>query len=160
MKAKKKPIEKLEPSELGVDLTPRLETLKVEEPAKRVGGGKVCVSMAMLFILHADSWMTTGGECGRAGGEAQGAWLHGDRITINTNMETGMSSSVSDCIDVIKYTITITIVDSNVLVSSACTMLWFEVHLKVKQARRSCSLVVSICEWRCSGSTLQLQIQL
>jgi hypothetical protein len=54
MKAKKKPIEKLEPSELGVDLTPRLETLKVEEPAKRVGGGKVCVFMAISFILHAD----------------------------------------------------------------------------------------------------------
>lgn len=41
MKAKKKPIEKLTPSDLGVDLTPRLETLKVTEPAKRVGGGKV-----------------------------------------------------------------------------------------------------------------------
>jgi len=41
MKAKKKPIEKLSASDLGVDLTPRLETLKVEEPPKRVGGGKV-----------------------------------------------------------------------------------------------------------------------
>jgi electron transfer flavoprotein beta subunit len=41
MKAKKKPIEKLTPEELGVDLTPRLETVKVAEPAKRVGGGKV-----------------------------------------------------------------------------------------------------------------------
>ena len=41
MKAKKKPIEKISPSDLGVDLTPRLETLKVSEPAKRVGGGKV-----------------------------------------------------------------------------------------------------------------------
>jgi hypothetical protein len=54
MKAKKKPMEKLEPSELGVDLTPRLETLKVEEPAKRVGGGKVCVFMAMSLNPHAD----------------------------------------------------------------------------------------------------------
>ncbi|OCH91089.1 electron transfer flavo protein beta subunit [Obba rivulosa] len=41
MKAKKKPIEKLTPSDLNVDLTPRLETLKVTEPPKRVGGGKV-----------------------------------------------------------------------------------------------------------------------
>ena len=41
MKAKKKPIEKLTPADLGVDLTPVLETIKVTEPAKRVGGGKV-----------------------------------------------------------------------------------------------------------------------
>lgn len=41
MKAKKKAIEKLSPTDLGVDMTPRLETLKVEEPPKRVGGGKV-----------------------------------------------------------------------------------------------------------------------
>ncbi|KAH8085956.1 hypothetical protein BXZ70DRAFT_1002274 [Cristinia sonorae] len=41
MKAKKKPIEKLSPSDLGIDLTPRIETLKVTEPPKRVGGGKV-----------------------------------------------------------------------------------------------------------------------
>ncbi|KAF8955843.1 hypothetical protein BDZ97DRAFT_1764413 [Flammula alnicola] len=41
MKAKKKPVEKLSPSDLGVDYTPQLETLKVTEPPKRVGGGKV-----------------------------------------------------------------------------------------------------------------------
>jgi electron transfer flavoprotein beta subunit len=41
MKAKRKPIEKLSAADLGVDLTPRLETLKVTEPPKRVGGGKV-----------------------------------------------------------------------------------------------------------------------
>jgi len=41
MKAKKKPIEKLSADDLGVGLTPRLETLKVAEPPKRVGGGKV-----------------------------------------------------------------------------------------------------------------------
>jgi len=41
MKAKKKPIEKLSADDLGVNLTPRLETLKVAEPPKRVGGGKV-----------------------------------------------------------------------------------------------------------------------
>ncbi len=41
MKAKKKPIEQLTPEALGVDVTPRLVTLKVEEPAKRQGGRKV-----------------------------------------------------------------------------------------------------------------------
>ena len=41
MKAKKKPIEKLTPEELGVSLEPRLEVLRVEEPPVRVGGTKV-----------------------------------------------------------------------------------------------------------------------
>lgn len=41
MKAKKKPLETISAADLGVDLTPRLETLKVTEPPKRVGGGKV-----------------------------------------------------------------------------------------------------------------------
>ena len=41
MKAKKKPIEALAPDVLGVDLAPRLKTLKVVEPAKRKGGIKV-----------------------------------------------------------------------------------------------------------------------
>ena len=41
MKAKKKPIEKFTPVDLGVDLTPLIETIKVTEPPKRVGGGKV-----------------------------------------------------------------------------------------------------------------------
>ncbi len=41
MKAKKKPIDTLTPAELGVDVTPRLVTLKVEEPPKRKSGIKV-----------------------------------------------------------------------------------------------------------------------
>jgi electron transfer flavoprotein beta subunit len=41
MKAKKKPIEQLTPDALGVDVAPRLVTLKVEEPQKRQGGKKV-----------------------------------------------------------------------------------------------------------------------
>lgn len=41
MKAKKKTIVKVTAAELGVDMTPQLETLKVAEPPKRVGGGKV-----------------------------------------------------------------------------------------------------------------------
>jgi electron transfer flavoprotein beta subunit len=41
MKAKKKPIEVLAPDALGVDITPRIKTLKVEEPPKRKAGIKV-----------------------------------------------------------------------------------------------------------------------
>jgi len=41
MKAKKKPIEKLTPQELSVDLTPSFQLLKVAEPPVRKGGGKV-----------------------------------------------------------------------------------------------------------------------
>jgi electron transfer flavoprotein beta subunit len=41
MKAKKKPLETLKPDALGVDVAPRLTTLKVEEPPKRKGGMKV-----------------------------------------------------------------------------------------------------------------------
>ena len=41
MKAKKKPLDVMKPEELGVDYTPRLSVVKVEEPAVRQGGGKV-----------------------------------------------------------------------------------------------------------------------
>ncbi len=41
MKAKKKPLEMIKPDALGVDVAPRLTTLKVEEPAKRGAGVKV-----------------------------------------------------------------------------------------------------------------------
>ncbi len=41
MKAKKKPIDVLTPEELNVDVTPRVETLKVSEPPKRDAGVKV-----------------------------------------------------------------------------------------------------------------------
>jgi electron transfer flavoprotein beta subunit len=41
MKARKKPIETVKPADLGVDATPRLTVLKVEEPPKRVAGKKV-----------------------------------------------------------------------------------------------------------------------
>ncbi len=41
MKAKKKPLETLDPAGLGVDVSPRLSTLKVAEPPARKGGGKV-----------------------------------------------------------------------------------------------------------------------
>ncbi|MDO4681946.1 MAG: electron transfer flavoprotein subunit beta/FixA family protein [Lautropia sp.] len=41
MKAKKKPLDKLTPADLGVDPAPRLKTLKVAEPAGRKAGVKV-----------------------------------------------------------------------------------------------------------------------
>lgn len=41
MKAKKKPLEKLKVSDLGVEISKRLETLKVEEPPVRAAGIKV-----------------------------------------------------------------------------------------------------------------------
>jgi electron transfer flavoprotein beta subunit len=41
MKAKKKPLETVKPDALGVDVAPRLKTLKVAEPAKRSAGIKV-----------------------------------------------------------------------------------------------------------------------
>lgn len=41
MKAKKKTIDQTSPADLGVDVAPRLTTLKVEEPAKREAGVKV-----------------------------------------------------------------------------------------------------------------------
>ena len=41
MKAKKKPLEVIKPDALGVDVAPRLKTLKVEEPPSRSAGVKV-----------------------------------------------------------------------------------------------------------------------
>jgi electron transfer flavoprotein beta subunit len=41
MKAKKKQLDTVKPEELGVDVSPRLKTLKVQEPAKRGAGVKV-----------------------------------------------------------------------------------------------------------------------
>lgn len=52
MKAKKKPIEKVTAEELGVDLQPRLQTIKVTEPPKRQGGAKVRrFSTSRFFVL-------------------------------------------------------------------------------------------------------------
>ncbi|MDE2048925.1 MAG: electron transfer flavoprotein subunit beta/FixA family protein [Betaproteobacteria bacterium] len=41
MKAKKKPLDTVKPADLGVDVTPRIKTLKVVEPPKRGAGVKV-----------------------------------------------------------------------------------------------------------------------
>ncbi len=47
MKAKKKPLDTVTPESLGVDMTPRLQTIKVAEPAKR-GAGRQVGSVAEL----------------------------------------------------------------------------------------------------------------
>ena len=41
MKAKKKPLDTVTPEDLGVDVAPRIKTLKVAEPAGRQAGVKV-----------------------------------------------------------------------------------------------------------------------
>ena len=41
MKAKKKPLENIKPDQLGVDMAPRLKTLKVTEPPQRTAGVQV-----------------------------------------------------------------------------------------------------------------------
>jgi electron transfer flavoprotein beta subunit len=51
MKAKKKPLEMLKPSDLGVDVTPRLKTLKVTEPPARKAGIKVADAAALVAKL-------------------------------------------------------------------------------------------------------------
>jgi electron transfer flavoprotein beta subunit len=52
MKAKKKPLETVTPETLGVDVAPRLETLKVVEPTRRKGGGKVASVQELVAKLR------------------------------------------------------------------------------------------------------------
>jgi len=52
MKAKKKTLENLKPEALGVDVAPRLKTLKVSEPPKRKGGVKVPDAKALVEKLR------------------------------------------------------------------------------------------------------------
>ena len=51
MKAKKKPLENVNPADLGVDVAPRLKTLKVAEPAGRKAGIKVADVAALVDKL-------------------------------------------------------------------------------------------------------------
>ena len=52
MKAKKKTLDVIKPDALGVDVTPRLATLKVVEPPKRKGGGKVADAKELVAKLR------------------------------------------------------------------------------------------------------------
>src|SRR6266567_5912679 len=55
MKAKKKPFEVLKPEALGVDIAPRLKTLKVEEPPRRKAGVKVPDARALVGKLRGEA---------------------------------------------------------------------------------------------------------
>ena len=55
MKAKKKPLEIVEAHNLGVDIAPRLSTLKVEEPPVRQGGIKVGSVAELMAKLQNDA---------------------------------------------------------------------------------------------------------
>ena len=52
MKAKKKPLDTVTPEQLGVDVSPRLKTLKVAEPPKRGAGVKVADVAALVAKLQ------------------------------------------------------------------------------------------------------------
>ncbi len=55
MKAKKKPLENVKPADLGVDVAPRLKTLKVAEPAGRKAGIKVADVAALVDKLKSEA---------------------------------------------------------------------------------------------------------
>ncbi|WP_321889735.1 electron transfer flavoprotein subunit beta/FixA family protein [Paraburkholderia bannensis] len=55
MKAKKKPLETIKPADLGVDVTPRLKTLKVAEPPKRSAGVKVADVNTLVAKLKTEA---------------------------------------------------------------------------------------------------------
>ena len=59
MKAKKKPMETTNPAALGVDVKPRLTVLKVVEPAKRKGGGKVADVAELVSKLRNEAKVIT-----------------------------------------------------------------------------------------------------
>jgi len=52
MKAKKKQLDTVSPADLGVDITPRIKTLKVVEPAARSAGIKVADVAALVEKLR------------------------------------------------------------------------------------------------------------
>ncbi len=52
MKARKKTIDVIKPADLGVDVTPRLTVLRVEEPAKRQAGAKVASVQELVAKLR------------------------------------------------------------------------------------------------------------
>ena len=52
MKAKKKPLDRISPEDLGVDLSPRLQVLGIAEPPRRSGGVKVGSVAELVDKLH------------------------------------------------------------------------------------------------------------
>jgi len=59
MKAKKKPLETLTPAALGVDVAPRVKTLRVAEPPQRKGGGRVADVDELVAKLRSEAKVIT-----------------------------------------------------------------------------------------------------
>jgi electron transfer flavoprotein beta subunit len=55
MKARKKPIVNMKPADLGVDPTPRLTTVRVNEPEKRKAGQKVASVAELVSKLKTEA---------------------------------------------------------------------------------------------------------
>ena len=55
MKARKKPIQNLKPTDLGVDIAPRLTMIKVSEPSKRKAGVKVASVAELVAKLKTEA---------------------------------------------------------------------------------------------------------
>jgi electron transfer flavoprotein beta subunit len=55
MKAKKKPLETVKPADLGVDVAPRLKTLKVSEPPSRKAGVRVPDAASLVSKLKTEA---------------------------------------------------------------------------------------------------------
>jgi electron transfer flavoprotein beta subunit len=55
MKAKKKPLETVKPADLGVDVTPRLKTVKVSEPPARKAGARVPDVVTLVAKLKTEA---------------------------------------------------------------------------------------------------------
>jgi len=55
MKAKKKQLDTMTPADLGVDVTPRIKTLKVVEPAGRKAGIKVADVATLVAKLKTEA---------------------------------------------------------------------------------------------------------
>jgi electron transfer flavoprotein beta subunit len=55
MKAKKKPLDVLQPSALEVDVSPRLTTVTVREPAPRAAGVVVADAAALVAKLRSEA---------------------------------------------------------------------------------------------------------
>jgi electron transfer flavoprotein beta subunit len=59
MKAKKKPLETLKPADLGIDVAPRLKSLKVVEPPKRSSGVMVPDVQTLVAKLRNEAKVLT-----------------------------------------------------------------------------------------------------
>jgi electron transfer flavoprotein beta subunit len=52
MKAKQKPVEKMTPTDVNIEIKQRLKTLEVTEPSKKEAGIKVDSVQQLIYKLH------------------------------------------------------------------------------------------------------------